>query len=278
MKNPQIERAVFNTPWLITPEYLDTIASVVTTAMASAAERGEPKAYIQRPLAAKRDSEESDWFMENGVAVIPIVGAVSKRMNLFQNISGGTSIQQISKAFDEALASEARAIVFETDSPGGSVDGGFEFAEKIRRAVLASDKLIVCYVNGSGCSLAYLFASQCDQVYCSVGSNVGSIGVVMKMTIGDRAEKNQGFDSVVIRSDSLKGIGLDFPSNEQLDEVKARVTEYTVMLRRCVTLARPQVDCEGIRSKVFSAVGALKAGLVDEVISREALMSRYARK
>ena len=68
------------------------------------------------------------------VAVIPIVGIVSNRMSMMGDLSGsgGASAQKITLQFRQALEDgNCKAIVFDVDSPGGSVEGVAELASEI---------------------------------------------------------------------------------------------------------------------------------------------------
>jgi ClpP class serine protease len=81
------------------------------------------------------------------VAVIPMTGIISHRMNLVSSISGpgGTSIQMLQAQLREALGNAGcKAIVLDVDSPGGSVDCVPELAAEIYDARKRKPIIAVC--------------------------------------------------------------------------------------------------------------------------------------
>lgn len=110
------------------------------------------------------------------VAVIPIYGTISQRMNMISAMSGGTSTEQIGRAFDAAMKDpDISAVVFDIDSPGGSSYGVAELASKIRAA--RGKKPILAVANSVEASAAYWIGSQADYNYATPGALVGSVGV-----------------------------------------------------------------------------------------------------
>src|ERR1700676_5415437 len=112
------------------------------------------------------------------VAVIPIVGIVSNRMSMMGDLSGsgGASAQKITLQFRQALEDgNCKAIVFDVDSPGGSVEGVAELASEIFAA--RKVKPITAVFNAMGCSAAYWLASAASEVVCTPSGQCGSIGV-----------------------------------------------------------------------------------------------------
>jgi signal peptide peptidase SppA len=116
--------------------------------------------------------------VEGGVAVLPLFGVVAQRMNIMQEISeGGTSTEVFGAAFDRALAEPSvDAIVINIDSPGGSVYGVEELAEKIYKA--RSTKRIYAVANSLAASAAYWIGSAAEQFFVTPSGEAGSIGVL----------------------------------------------------------------------------------------------------
>ena len=77
---------------------------------------------------------------------------------------------------DQAVAEPSvDQILIEVDSPGGSVYGVQELADKVVAA--QRSKPVVALVNSVAASAAYWVASQAGAVYVTPGGEVGSIGV-----------------------------------------------------------------------------------------------------
>ncbi len=156
-------------PWAITTDALTTILDVAARTNAS------PEA-----VAAKlgRELHNSHQMMiNNGVAVIPIIGALFRYANVFTQVSGASSYEMIAKDVSNAFANpDVHTILLNIDSPGGEVNGCCELAQFIYGA--RGKKPIIAYGSGDVASGAYWIASACDKLIVSKTSSVGSIGVV----------------------------------------------------------------------------------------------------
>jgi ClpP class serine protease len=270
MKNyTHIKNAVFGQPWAIRESSLDLMASIIEERLI-----GDVRAY----QAKEDEGEESAWSKVNGVAVIPVIGPISKRMNLFSRISGGTSTDLLGRAFDEAMDSDASAVLLHFDSPGGSVLGVPEFATKVFEARATADKPIIALADGLTCSAAYWIGAQCDAVYTTEASSVGSIGVYAKLDSYDRMEKNAGVDSLVIRSHELKGIGAGPITPNQEHALRVSVAKYFDMFKTAVLRSRPAIEMDKVATGLdFIGSEAVSLGLADEVSTFARLIEKYGQ-
>lgn len=166
-------------PWAITEDYLRLIVEI---GLRQNLDPAAVEAQTGRRLDNTRTVEE-----RGGVAIIPVIGPIARYLNLFSEISGGTSIQVLAKDFTAALNNpEVRAILLNIDSPGGEANGVHEFANMVYAA--RGKKPIVAYVGGMGCSAAYWIASAADEIVTDATALVGSIGVVAAMPIPEGDE------------------------------------------------------------------------------------------
>lgn len=161
-------------PWAIQPESLQQIIDI-------ASGLGNPEAVaakLGRPL-----SNTHAVTVRDGVAVLPVVGPIFHRANLFTEISGATSVEIMARDFQRALDDPTvNAIVLDVDSPGGQADGVSELADMIRAGT--AQKHVVAYVSAMGASGGYWLASAASEVVINKTAMVGSIGVVMGMRAG----------------------------------------------------------------------------------------------
>lgn len=166
---------VQKTPWAILPEkgveIMDFLSQQAQGVKFSAEEiEARTSGSVGRPRAATNGD----------VAVLPLYGVVSQRINEAQAISGssGTSIEKFTKRFQEAVANpNVKAIVLQIDSPGGSVYGIAELANQIYEA--RSQKYIVAVADSLAASAAFWIASAASEVVVTPGGEVGSVGVYM---------------------------------------------------------------------------------------------------
>lgn len=110
------------------------------------------------------------------VAVIGMSGPIVYRMSWFSMLFGCASVEAMQQQFRSALADPSvRTILFRCDSPGGIVDMVPEFADEIFAA--RGTKPLLAVADTQVCSAAYWLASQCEAIYASRSSMLGSIGV-----------------------------------------------------------------------------------------------------
>lgn len=168
-------------PWAIEPGALRLIASIATrqhTVPDKTSQEWQKFDYayragpgVQRLAGAQRASAV------DGVAIVPVLGPIFPRANLFTEISGATSISMLSHDFRLALQSpEIGAIMLLIDSPGGAVSGVQAFADLV--AAGSARKKTVAFVAGTAASAAYWIASAAPEVAMDRTSMVGSIGVI----------------------------------------------------------------------------------------------------
>ena len=120
------------------------------------------------------------------VAVVPVVGPIYRRADMFMELCGGVSTADLAKdittALDDPMCS---AIVLEIDSPGGEAAGIGELADLIADGT--NRKPIVAMASHDCASGAYWLASACSEIVAAESATLGSIGAVMGYT--ERAPK-----------------------------------------------------------------------------------------
>ncbi len=105
------------------------------------------------------------------IAVLPMIGGIRHRGGFF-----GVSIESFREKFRAALANpDVKAIVFNVDSPGGTVSGVPELAEEIFQA--RAQKLIIAVANTFAASAAFWLAAAASRIVVTPSGSVGSVGV-----------------------------------------------------------------------------------------------------
>jgi capsid assembly protease len=265
-----ILRNFYGSLWAIDPDKYLAMREVVNLYASGArftpdeihARIGEPK---RSPVS--RSSQGT-------VAVLPLFGIISQRMNLITQSSGGTSTELFGRAFDDAVAdSSVTAIAIDVDSPGGNVSGTPELAAKIRAA--RGTKPIVAVSNSFMASAAYWIASQADEIWASPSSETGSIGVLCEHVDASAAYEKEGLRPTIIKAGEHKAEFTDTAplSADARAELQRRVDETYAMFVRDVALGR-RVSEAIVRQRfgkgrTLGAKDALAAGMVDHVGSFE---------
>jgi signal peptide peptidase SppA len=201
------------------------------------------------------------YIAEDGTGVIPIAGVIGKGLSPIEKMTGAVDVNAIAEAIDEFSANpQVTRIAFQVASPGGTVTGVEELANKVRNI----SKPTMAYTDSEMASAAYWIASAADKVVASPSSTVGSIGVYM--TIADMTEmaKAQGIKMVVIKSGKFKGAGIPGTSlsEEQVSNLQQGVDEIHADFKASVLQTRKLVKAEDMEGQVFSGKQAAQRNLV----------------
>jgi capsid assembly protease len=264
--------AVAGTKWAILPEKLETICALL-------AARSEGKSATKEEIQAALELRHQDAPVASGnVAVIPVYGVISQRMSAFDDISGGTSCEAISGAFKTALADPAvTSIVFDIDSPGGTVTGVPELAAEILAA--RGQKPIIAVANGMAASAAYWIASACDKLVVIPSGEVGSIGVYMTHQDVSAAMDKEGVKMTFIQAGKYKTDGNPYEalSDSARADMQDGVDKFYDMFTAGVAAGRGvsqgTVKADFGQGRMLLAKDAVAIGMADEVATLEEVIT-----
>jgi signal peptide peptidase SppA len=218
------------------------------------------------------------------VALIPVMGVIAHRMSSL-DISGpgGTSIQQLTADFRQALGDgNCKAIVFDVDSPGGSVEGVMELAGEIYDA--RKQKPITAVCNSMACSAAYWLAAAANEVVCMPSGQCGSIGVYMLHQDESEALKKDGIKITIIKAGKFKAEGNPSEplSPEAYDAFLGKVNDYYGMFVKAIAQYRGTSQAavrEGYgQGRSLLANDAVKQGLADRVGTLDDVLQKHGVK
>jgi signal peptide peptidase SppA len=218
------------------------------------------------------------------VALIPVMGVIAHRMSSM-DISGpgGTSIQQLTADFRQALGDgNCKAIVFDVDSPGGSVEGVMELAGEIYDA--RKQKPITAVCNSMACSAAYWLAAAASEVVCMPSGQCGSIGVYMLHQDESEALKKDGIKITIIKAGKFKAEGNPSEplSPEAYDAFLGKVNSYYGMFVKAIAQYRGTSQAavrDGYgQGRSLLASDAVKEGLADRVGTLDDVLQKHGVK
>ncbi len=266
-----IVKALMTTPWAIMPSKLEAIVEFVMLKAngEQAFDKPNYEAKAGRPRASK----------QGNVAVIPVHGVVSQRMNMLQEFSGGVSTELLTAQINEAVAdSSVKAIVLDIDSPGGSVYGVSEVSDVIYAA--REQKHITAVANSLAASAAYWIGSAASEFVVTPGGDVGSIGVYTAHQDVSALEENMGVKTTLISAGKHKVTGNPYEplSEEALGQIQSSVDDYYDMFTSAVAKHRG-VSVSDVKNgygegRVLGAKEALKAGMVDRVATFDEVINK----
>lgn len=272
---------VLTAPWAIQPSKLLEIQGIYATHL-----RGEKidikgvEAAIGRPLV----NTQQGYEVIDGVAVLPIVGVISKRMNLMQQISGGASSELVARDLKAAMSDPAvNAIILQIDSPGGTVDGTETLANLVRQA--AAVKPCIAFADGTMASAAYWIGSAASEIYISDSvTTVGSIGVVATHVDVSGAEAAKGIKTTEITAGKFKRAASQYAAlsesgrqsiQDQVDYLYSVFVQAVADNRGVSTDTVLQDMADG---RIFIGQQAINAGLVDGVSTLDALIAKLSQQ
>ena len=267
---------LMNSPWAIVPNNLKEIRNIY-----EAHTRGEKIniANVEAQLGRKLNNETQGVDVINGVAVITAYGPISKRANMMTQVSGGVSTEILRDQFRASIHDEKiKAIIFDVDSPGGTVDGTFELADEIYKA--RGSKPIVSLANGLMASAAYAIGSATDSIYMTgLTTHVGSIGVVAAHTDYSGYEEKQGIKTTEIYAGKYKRISSQYAplSDAGKESIQDSVDYlYSIFVERVSQYRGVNVNTvltSMADGRLFIGMQAVDAGLVDGVSSLDELVA-----
>jgi signal peptide peptidase SppA len=279
MKYPHICSYVASTPWAILPDKLTELVSVL-------AFRASGQTFSADEIRARigGDAEPPAAATKRGaVAVIPIRGVIAHRMGGMDESSGGTSAERIGLMLKAIAADDSiGTIVYDIDSPGGTVPGVQELAAQM--FALRGKKTQIAQVNSLAASAAYWLASQADEIVSIPSGTAGSIGVFTAHQDMSEALKAEGVNVTLISAGKYKVEGNPFEPLS--DETKAVIQERvdTAYAQFVKDVARGRgVSVADVRGgygegRALGAKDALAAGLIDRIGTMEDTIGRAVGK
>jgi signal peptide peptidase SppA len=259
---------VYGRVWAILPEKLRLMAET------------QKETYSEAEFEAYRSNQATKFKDTKGkIGMLPLYGVVTPRASILGMLFGGTPLDLFGAAFDEMVADpEVGAIVFDVDSPGGSVYGVHELAEKIYSA-RSKEKPIIASVNGLAASAAYWLASAADEIVVTPSGEVGSIGVYAVHTDISKLEEKFGIKTTLVSAGKFKTEGNPHEplTEEGTEAIQARVDDYYKMMVLDIAKYRG-VDNERVFSgfgegRVVGAQDGRKAKMADKIATLEQVMS-----
>lgn len=276
MKFEHLLSAFVAEPWAIQREKLGMLADVIVA-------RADGDKLVPAEMAAAisdaRAAEIAD--IDGKVAVIPVYGVLSQKMDLMSALSGGTSYAGIKKALHSALSNEdVKAVVLDIDSPGGTVPGTEELAAEIR-AIRGGEKPIIAQVNSLAASAAYWIASAADEIVVTPSGRAGSIGVYTAHDDVSAALEKRGIKRTFIyagkhkvEGNETEPLGKDALAHIQESVNRSYNRFVSAVAEGRGTTAGKVEDGYG-QGRVFYAESLMDRGMVDRVATLEETLERF---
>jgi signal peptide peptidase SppA len=275
----QIAGRVLNRPLLLHPDKADLILHVLQGRIGI-----EPLQPItpetNRFVGTYRRDNGSVGSMrvQNGVAILPIVGSLVNRGAWIGASSGLVSYEGIAAQLREAEADpDVRAILMDIDSPGGEATGMFATAKLV--SAINKTKPVVAFVNDVAASAAYGIASSASEIIVSPTSMVGSIGVVLTHLDRSGELEDRGVKPTLIHAGAHKVDGHPFGplSDAVRADLQAEVMKIYDQFVGLVAEGRTgRISAEAIRAteaRTYLGADAIALGLADRMASLDEVIA-----
>lgn len=275
--------AVLAESWAIMPQALEAILQIVDRGLQAqridpAIFHGSGQTEERAVLAIRGERLEGARraVLRERTAIIPVMGPIFPRSNLFTAYSGATSVDTLAQDLAVALESpQVDAIVLNIDSPGGAITGVSEFSDQVLRA--RESKPITAYVMGYAASAAYWIASAAGEVVTTDTGRLGSIGVYAAYLDTRVKDEKQGVKNIdIVSSQSPKKVP-DPATPEGRQQVQALVDDLADVFISTVArnrgVAADTVLSDFGQGDVLVASKAITAGMADRLGSLEELLT-----
>jgi signal peptide peptidase SppA len=254
-------RKVFFEPSLITPSAHASIRQLLESKIVT----GE---FIRDGVdSCGKKVEVPQMQIIDGIAHIPIGGAIGQGLNGFARGRGAVDVSDVAEEIDTAMADKSvKSVLFDFDSPGGMVSGTPELADKIK----SISKPKYSFTSGMIASAAYWLAASTDGIFATESAEVGSIGVYLPFHDMTKAAEMEGVKVELIKAGKLKGIGYPgLPLSEtQRAHLQERVDQIYTMFTAHVRKTRgAHVSDDTMQGQTFLAREAHSRGLIDGLVT-----------
>jgi capsid assembly protease len=272
-------------PMAITPETLSMMWDIYDAHLVRQGRLSfEDLSRIEASTGKKLDGRRLPTTVQNGVAVIPVMGPLIPRANMFQEISGATSYDMIRNDIAAALADPGvNSVLLNIDSPGGSVNQLYDLASFIREA--STQKPMASWSDGSMTSAAQLIGAATGSSYIgSDAAQLGSIGVITMHRDISAAESQRGEKTTVISAGRYKDVGHPFGPlsaehkgimQDRLDYLYSGFVDAMAQYRN---MDPKKIADEVADARIFTGRQAIDAGLADGMMSLDSCVAMMRDK
>jgi signal peptide peptidase SppA len=217
---------------------------------------------------AATPSVDRELDKTDAIAVIPVIGILTKYPTYFDRVFGFTPATVLRATLDQALNDPSvRSIVMLIDTPGGTSVGTIELAEAC--AAAQARKPVEAIVSDTCASGGYYIASQCRRITANASAFIGCVGVYRVLVDESKLLDDIGIKMTVVSSGGVKGLGEDGTVTPELvaDQQREVNSTYELFVNaiargRGFTVDKARELADG---RSWIAADALKLRLIDAV-------------
>jgi protease-4 len=211
--------------------------------------------YVNIFNVLSEKNKETTVHQSSKIALLKIKGRIDGK--LAENIT--ESLEKIKNN------NFIKGVILEIDSGGGSVYFSCLIAENILE--LREKKFVIANIKSRALSGGYIIASASNYIITSNVSNIGNVGVFIKMNLVD-----SNFGNLYIFSNKFKVLSAYDPeNNKEFKAIMQKNIDYMFReIKKIIAKGRKinikKIDKEMERSLFYSPPDAKKKGLIDEIM------------
>lgn len=262
---------LFDTPLLVDSKSFESILNYVD-------KRCEGNVEVVQKEASNEFSMYSTLhYAESNLGVIHISGPLTNKPTGWEALCGGTSYESIKEDFEALLEAGTKTVAFMVESGGGEAYGMMDTGNYLRKLADENGVRIISYVDGLSASAAYGLTAISDEIISNKNSEIGSIGVLIRLMNDSKSLEMKGYERSFISAGTQKIPYSEDGSfrREFLDDLQYKVdalytdfTEYVAEHRNLTVEA-----VRNTQANTFLADDAIALGLADKVMTQEAFYS-----
>lgn len=266
----RLRSKLFNTPLLVDSKSFESVLNYVD-------KRCEGNTTVEKKAESEFSMYSTLHYAETNLGVIHISGPLTNKSTGWEALCGGTSYESIKEDFEALLEEGVKTVTFMVESGGGEAYGMMDTGNYLRKLADENGVRIISYVDGLSASAAYGLTAISDEIISNKNSEIGSIGVLIRLMNDSKALEMKGFERTFISAGTEK---IPFAADgsfrkEFLDDLQYKVdalykdfTEYVAEHRN--------LSVEAVRNtqaNTFLAEDAIALGLADKVMTQEEFYS-----
>nr|DAH57103.1 MAG TPA: hypothetical protein [Caudoviricetes sp.] len=266
----RLRSKLFNTPLLVDSKSFESVLNYVD-------KRCEGNTTVEKKAESEFSMYSTLHYAENNLGVIHISGPLTNKSTGWEALCGGTSYESIKEDFEALLEEGVKTVAFMVESGGGEAYGMMDTGDYLRKLADENGVRIISYVDGLSASAAYGLTAISDEIISNKNSEIGSIGVLIRLMNDSKALEMNGYERTFISAGTEK---IPFAADgsfrkEFLDDLQYKVdalykdfTEYVAEHRN--------LSVEAVRNtqaNTFLAEDAIALGLADKVMTQEEFYS-----
>lgn len=221
-------------------------------------------------LKSEIENMGSLFEIKDGIARIPIIGQLSENPSISASLFGkeqttyGSIIDNIKKAENDP---DVKKIIFEIDSPGGTVSG----SDQTAMAIAEIKKPTEGHIHNMMASAAMWLGAQMDTLIAMTPTaEAGSIGVAAEIIDTSEKDKSNGIKRHTIVSSGADNKRPDANTKDGREKIRARINEiHNIFVTRVAEgrgVSEETVREDFGKGGVLIASKALDVGMIDGIM------------